>query len=113
MVQQSTSSSPWRKACAAVCLLASALSLSAHAAESVDAAKDKTRQECAEFAGGKKTKSQADTMHECTQGRTSELRASGMEEKKHATVKSCDAQAKGVEESKRERFLRDCNAGKK
>lgn len=113
MIQQSNYTAQCRKACAAGFLLASAVFLSVHAAEKADAAKDKTREECAEVAGGKTADLQRGAMADCTQGRTSELRASGMEGKEHATVKSCDARAKGIEESKRERFLRECHAGKK
>jgi hypothetical protein len=93
-----------------VLLLASGISLSAYSA---DASKDKMQRQCAEIAGGKTADLQDDVMQECTQGRTSEPRASGMEDTEHARIKSCDAQAKAMDESARPRFLRKCYAGKK
>lgn len=98
------------KAGAAILLSLAAISLPAHAA---DAAKDKLERQCAEIAGGKRSTSQQDAMQECTQGKTSETRASGVESTEHAKVKSCDAQAKAMDERERPGFLRKCYAGKK
>lgn len=99
------------KAGAAILLSLSAISLPAHAA---DAARDKMERQCAEIAGGKRSASQQEAMQECTQGKTSETRASGVvDSTEHAKVKSCDAQAKAMDERERPDFLRKCYAGKK
>lgn len=100
-----------RKNTYAVVLLAlSAASLSAHAA---DARTDRMQRECAEIAGSKTADKQAGVMQECTHGKTSKTHASGMESTEHAKVKSCDTQAKAMDEKERPQFLRECYAGKK
>ncbi|HEY6774101.1 MAG TPA: hypothetical protein VI140_09010 [Oxalicibacterium sp.] len=99
-----------RNTYAVVLLALSAASFSAHAA---DARTDRMQRECAEIAGSKTADKQAGVMQECTHGKTSKTHASGMESAEHAKVKSCDTQAKAVDEKERQQFLRECYAGKR
>lgn len=99
-----------RKNTYAIVLLAlSAASFSAHAA---DARTDRMQRECAEIAGSKTADKQAGVMQECTHGKTSKTHASGMESTEHAKVKSCDTQAKAVNEKSARSFCVNAMPGK-